>query len=79
MKLNTPGNADGSLEAFVDGAQARGYNLSGSNPVGPNTNSSLARFSFVRIYAHQSGRLYYDDFCGGEHPIGKTLLRKTIR
>src|SRR5262249_37524504 len=66
VQLNTPGIADGALEAFVDGAQVMGYYnrlFRGSDPNGPNDNSSLATFSYVRIYTQfGSGFLYYDDF-----------------
>ena len=73
-KLNTPSIADGSLEAFVDGTQVIGYYgrlFRGSAPDGPNGNSSLTTFRFVRIYA-QFGRgiIYYDDFAAGNTRIG---------
>lgn len=76
IKLNTPGVADGIIERWVNGKQVAHYTgrmFRGASPSGPNGNSSLATFNFIRIYVQgqaATGSKYYDDVAVGDTRIG---------
>ena len=74
VKMNTPGVADGVLELWVDGVQTLNYQnrtFRGTQVLGPNNNSSTAKFDFIRIYVqHGDGLMYYDQFAAGSTRIG---------
>ncbi|MDF0643656.1 MAG: hypothetical protein P0111_06465 [Nitrospira sp.] len=74
-KMNTPGQANGVIEAFVNGVQTVGYynrTFRGTSSNGaPSGNSSTAQFNGLKIFVQAgSGYMYYDDFAAGNTRIG---------
>lgn len=79
-KLNTPGQANGTAEIFVDGTLTVGYynrTILGPNVSNPNGNSSLHTLKDIKFYKEQgNGSMYYDQVvvattrvgCGGTPP-----------
>lgn len=74
FKLNTPGQANGMIELWVDGTQTLGsYNreFKGTAVSGTNGNSSNMVFDNLEIYKQNGhGSMYYDQFTAATTRIG---------
>ncbi|MEK7636469.1 MAG: hypothetical protein AAB362_02175 [Patescibacteria group bacterium] len=73
-KLNTPGQANGVVELWVNGVQTIGYynrTFLGPNVSNPNGNSSTHTLSGVKFYKEGgNGAIYYDQVAVGNTRIG---------
>ena len=72
-KLNTPGQANGVVELWVNGVQTIGYynrTFLGPNVSNPNGNSSTHTLSGVKFYKEGgNGAIYYDQLAVGNTRI----------
>jgi hypothetical protein len=74
VKMNDIGVANGTIEVWIDGTQTLGYygqTFRGTDPNGPNGNSSAAAWTEQRIYRQSGdGVKYFDQFVAATTRVG---------
>jgi hypothetical protein len=81
IKLNTPGQANGVVEMWVNGIQTVQYlnrTIVSTTPDCNGCSSSNSAFNYNRIFVqHGTGLMYYDNFAVGNTRIGCSGISNT--